>query len=119
MNKNGPVIVIEDDHDDQYLLSEVFKKLGYTNEVLYFFDGQHALDYLQDTTVSPFLILSDINIPRLDGFVLKDKYRLMRPYKSGVFLICYFPRLSARKWLLMPTVCRLRDFLSSRTQWLS
>jgi CheY-like chemotaxis protein len=76
VNKNGPVIVIEDDHDDQYLLSEVFKKLGYTNPVLYFFDGQQALDYLQDSTVSPFLILSDINMPRLDGFALRDKIQI-------------------------------------------
>ncbi|WP_080237218.1 response regulator [Spirosoma rigui] len=73
MNKNGPVIVIEDDADDQFLFQEVFSKLGYENEVIYFFDGQEALDYLMTTTVLPFLILSDINMPRLDGFALREK----------------------------------------------
>jgi len=76
MNKNGPIVVIEDDHDDQYLLELVFKKLGYSNQVLYFFDGQQALDYLQDTNAIPFLILSDINMPKLDGFALRDKIHM-------------------------------------------
>ncbi|MDB5243700.1 MAG: hypothetical protein JWP57_4325 [Spirosoma sp.] len=35
MNNDGPVRVILNDPDDQYLLSDVFKKLRYTNEVLY------------------------------------------------------------------------------------
>ncbi|GAB2558149.1 response regulator [Spirosoma areae] len=73
MNKNGPVIIIEDDADDQYLFQQVFSKLGYTNEVIYFVDGQEALDYLLTTSVLPFLILSDINMPRLDGFALRAK----------------------------------------------
>jgi CheY-like chemotaxis protein len=76
VNNDGPVMVIEDDHDDQYLLSEVFKKLGYANEVLYFFDGQEALDYLKATDITPFVILSDINMPRLDGFALRDKIQI-------------------------------------------
>jgi CheY-like chemotaxis protein len=73
MDKNGPVIIIEDDADDQYLFQQVFSKLGYTNEVIYFPDGQEALDYLMTTTVLPFLILSDINMPKLDGFALREK----------------------------------------------
>lgn len=76
MNKNGPIVVIEDDHDDQYLLELVFKKLGYINKVLYFFNGQEALDYLENTNSIPFLILSDINMPKLDGFALRDKIHM-------------------------------------------
>ena len=73
MNKNGPVIIIEDDADDQYLFQLVFAKLGYTNQVIYFPDGQEALDYLLTTSTLPFLILSDINMPKLDGFALREK----------------------------------------------
>ena len=36
-NKNGPVIVIEDDRDDQEFLVEIFQKLNYQNEILFFF----------------------------------------------------------------------------------
>ena len=73
MNKNGPVIVIEDDDDDQLLLTLVFKKLNYPNQIVYFPDGQQALDFLETTSEIPFLILSDINMPKLDGFALREK----------------------------------------------
>ena len=75
MNKNGPVIVIEDDLDDQAILEEIFAKLDYPNKVHFFNDGQAALDFLNDTDVLPFLILSDINMPRLDGFELRRKLK--------------------------------------------
>ncbi|MCF0054530.1 response regulator [Dyadobacter sp. CY356] len=73
MNKNGEIIVIEDDDDDQFLLEEVFKELNFPNKVVYFPDGLEALDYLHKPDVSPFLILSDINLPKLNGFELRNK----------------------------------------------
>lgn len=38
MNKNGPVIIIEDDHDDQEILGEIFGELGYPNKVMYWIE---------------------------------------------------------------------------------
>ena len=73
MNKNGPIVVIEDDQEDQELLVEIFKGLGYANTVIYFQDGHDALDYLNRSDVQPFLILSDINMPKLNGFELRNK----------------------------------------------
>lgn len=73
MQKLGPIIVIEDDRDDQEVLDEIFKKLNYSNEVIFFSDGYKALDYITQTNVQPFLILSDINMPKLDGFELRRK----------------------------------------------
>ena len=73
MNKTGPIIVIEDDVDDQEILVEIFEKLGYKNKIIYFGDGNEALDYLNKTDVHPFLILSDINMPKINGFELRNK----------------------------------------------
>ena len=73
MNKNGPVVVIEDDEDDQFILNEVFTKLNYTNKVVYFKNGNEALAYLNKTEIVPFLILSDINMPVINGFELRNK----------------------------------------------
>ena len=75
MNKGGPVIIIEDDLDDQEILMEIFQKLGYPNEVIFFADGQAALDYLHHPAILPFLILSDVNLPKLSGFELRTKLR--------------------------------------------
>lgn len=76
MNSHGPVIIIEDDSDDQFIFEEVFRKLNYPNEVIFFFDGQKALDFLNRNDVTPFIILSDINMPKLDGFALRSKIRM-------------------------------------------
>lgn len=65
MNKNGPVVIIEDDDDDQYLFQQAFRKLNYINEIIFFGNGQDALEFLTTTTMLPFLILSDINMPKL------------------------------------------------------
>jgi CheY-like chemotaxis protein len=75
INKNGPIIIIEDDADDQDFLIEIFQKLNYSNKVLFFFDGQAALDHINTSNDLPFLILSDINMPKLDGFALRQKLK--------------------------------------------
>ena len=73
MNKQGPIIVIEDDLEDQEILTHIFKNLDYPNEVIFFSDGQEALEFLVASKDKPFLILSDINMPKLSGFELRDK----------------------------------------------
>lgn len=73
MNRSGPIVVIEDDSDDQYLLNEIFKELNFPNEILFFLDSNKALDYLTDTCIEPFIILSDINMPKLNGLELREK----------------------------------------------
>jgi CheY-like chemotaxis protein len=73
MNKNGPVVIIEDDEDDQLILDEVFQNLKYKNKILFFKDGNDALAYLNKTEIAPFLILSDVNMPKINGFELRNK----------------------------------------------
>jgi len=73
MNKGGPIIVIEDDQDDQEILAEVFRDLKYKNEIVFFGDGEAALNYLTGTKIEPFIIFSDINMPKLNGMELRAK----------------------------------------------
>lgn len=75
MNRNGDIVIIEDDKDDQFLFEEVFKELDYPNKRVYFNDGEAALDYLHLSTTVPFLVLSDINMPLLNGFELREKLK--------------------------------------------
>ena len=75
MNKDGPIVVVEDDLDDQEFLREIFQKLNYPNEVIFFGDGQAALKYLLHPGILPFLILSDINMPKLSGLELRAKLK--------------------------------------------
>lgn len=88
MNKTGPIIIIEDDLDDQEVLNEIFKKLNYPNKVLFFADGEEALAHINESQNLPFLILSDINMPKLNGFDLRQK--LKTDAKLNVKCIPYF-----------------------------
>ncbi len=73
MNKTGPIIIIEDDSGDQELLKIVFEELKFINEIIFFKDGEKALGYLTISAIEPFLILSDINMPKLNGLELREK----------------------------------------------
>ncbi|HZH95638.1 MAG TPA: response regulator [Flavisolibacter sp.] len=73
MNKTGPIIIIEDDIDDQEILTEIFKELNYDNKLIFFGDSVQALEYLTHTDIEPFLVISDINMPRLSGMELREK----------------------------------------------
>ncbi len=73
MNKTGPIVIIEDDVDDQDILTAIFKELNYDNKFIFFGDSVQALEYLTDTDVEPFLVLSDINMPKLNGMELREK----------------------------------------------
>ena len=39
MNKNGAIIIFEDDIYDKEMFSDVFKELNYKNKILFFNDG--------------------------------------------------------------------------------
>ena len=73
MNKTGPIIIIEDDTDDQEMLHDIFNELNYRNELIFFADSIQALNYLTETEIEPFLVLSDINMPKLSGMELREK----------------------------------------------
>lgn len=97
MNGDGPVIIIEDDVDDKEILEEVFKGLNYPNPLLFFYDGQQALDFLNESDIVPFIILSDINMPKLDGFALRDKIKMDSRLQMKCIPYLFFSTASSQK----------------------
>lgn len=71
MSAKGPLLIIDDDPDDQMLLGEILNEIKVGNPVLYFNRADEALQYLQNTTERPFIIICDVNMPRLNGMELK------------------------------------------------
>ncbi|MDV6168789.1 response regulator [Flavobacterium sp. DG1-102-2] len=77
MKTNGDIILIEDDADDREILIEAFDQVmtenNYDNRLVVIEDSSVVINYLKSTKTEPFLLLSDINMPKIDGFTLKDQ----------------------------------------------
>ncbi|HEY0040569.1 MAG TPA: response regulator [Flavisolibacter sp.] len=92
----GPIVIVEDDKDDQELYSEAIKELGIPNEVHFFENGKEVLEYLLSTEEQPFILLSDINMPAMSGLELK-KHMQDDPYLSAKGIPFVFISTNATK----------------------
>ena len=73
MAKNGPIIIVEDDLEDQEVIADVLQLIGVKNELKFFDNGKLTLEFLLQTTTRPFFILSDINMPVMNGLELRHE----------------------------------------------
>lgn len=70
----GPIILVEDDPDDQEITREVIRTTGRKNEIIAFSTCDEAYEYLMThLNVQPFIILSDVNIPQTSGIDFKQR----------------------------------------------
>ena len=82
MNRN-PILLVEDNPDDQTLILRALKKNNILNEVVLVRDGVEALDYLfstgahqgRDPDLMPQVVLLDIKLPKLDGLEVLRRIR--------------------------------------------
>jgi len=73
--KDMPILMVDDDPDDFYLLREAFEECGIGNDLRLVSDGDELLDYLRRSGAFahllaaplPGLILLDLNMPKKDG----------------------------------------------------
>lgn len=72
MAKLGPIVIVEDDCDDQEIMESAIQSIGNKNPIHFFDNGQKVLNYLYTTTEQPFIIISDINIPQINGIQLRE-----------------------------------------------
>lgn len=70
MFTKGPILSIEDDLDDQFLIKAILAETGIKNELIFFDNGKQALEHLLVTPTQPFLILCDVNMPVMNGLEL-------------------------------------------------
>jgi CheY-like chemotaxis protein len=69
----GPIIIVDDDADDREIYAEAIKVIGIPNEIRFFDSALSMLDYLCTTNDQPFIILSDVNMPVMNGLELVKK----------------------------------------------
>jgi len=100
MNRSGPIIIIEDDMDDQEIFTEIFAELQLKNEIIFFTEGELALDYLTSTHVEPFLILSDIYMPKLTGMDLREKIHENEDLRLKCIPFLFFSTLAEQEYVV-------------------
>jgi CheY-like chemotaxis protein len=71
--KSGPVIILEDDIDDQELLESIFRELNVKNKLIWFTIPGEAFNYLKTTSDQPFIIFCDVNLPMETGINFKKR----------------------------------------------
>jgi CheY-like chemotaxis protein len=115
MNKVGPIVVIEDDPDDQEILVEIFQRLGYVNKIIYFQDGNEALTFLNKSEVQPFLILSDINMPKLSGFELRNMVFTNEQLQTKCIPYLFFTTSASKKSVIDAYTLSVQGFFVKPT----
>jgi len=70
---NRPIYIVDDDSDDEEIVKEAFDDLGITNELKFFRTAEAVLTELRKSPEVPFIIISDIKLPKMDGFALREK----------------------------------------------
>ena len=68
-----PLVIIEDDMDDQEMFASVIRELDPNQKLIFFDRCNPAFDYLQQTEDQPLLIISDINLPDQSGIEFKTQ----------------------------------------------
>ncbi len=66
--KSGSIVLIDDSKEELFLCNEIFHEAHYPNQLISFMEAPVALKYIIQNPESIFLILCDINMPRMSGF---------------------------------------------------
>jgi len=73
MTNAGPIIIVEDDADDEAIFNEILEELEVSNSIIWFGNSDDALNYLKTTSDQPFIIFADVNLPGEDGVEFKRR----------------------------------------------
>lgn len=77
-----PILLVEDNPDDQTLILRSFKRSNITNPIIVANDGVEALDYLLGTgprapqgPLNPSVVLLDVKMPKVGGLEVLERMR--------------------------------------------
>jgi CheY-like chemotaxis protein len=80
------ILLVEDDEVDVKALKWAFDKLKVANPLVIARDGIQALEMLRELP-RPYLIITDINMPRMNGIELLRKIRESTEFRDSIVFV--------------------------------
>ena len=78
----GPILLVEDNPDDEALILRTFSRSNIANEIIVARDGAEALDQLfgngataERGPLKPALVMLDLKLPKVDGLEVLQRIR--------------------------------------------
>jgi len=68
---DAPVFIVDSDIEDKELLEDAWKELGLPNKLFFFKNAEEVIRQLESDAEVPFLIISEIDLPKISGLDLK------------------------------------------------
>lgn len=95
MKPTQPILIVEDNEDEQIFLKKAFALAEISNPVQIVSDGQEALEYLEgvgsyaDRLAYPVpgIVLLDLKLPRISGFEILERLRRSRDLRSLIAIV--------------------------------
>jgi CheY-like chemotaxis protein len=84
--KTVTILLVEDDEVDVKALRWAFDKLKIANPIVVARDGVEAMEMLP-TLPRPYLIIADINMPRMNGIEFLRKVRASDEYRDSIVFV--------------------------------
>ena len=80
------ILLVEDDEVDVKALKWAFEKLKVANPLVIARDGVEALELMASLS-RPYLVITDINMPRMNGIELLRKIRQSVDYRDSIVFV--------------------------------
>jgi DNA-binding NarL/FixJ family response regulator len=86
--QTGAVWIIDNDSDDREMVEDVWKELNLKNELVFLENAEETMKLLDTADESPFIMICDVNLPKTNGFELREKILAtnLKKFKSVPFI---------------------------------
>ena len=114
-----PLVIVEDDPDDQFFLMSTFQRLGFDQYVLCMYTGEQLFKHLEEAIRMdncPSIILLDYNIPVMNGeeiLTVLKKNPQYNPINVMIYTTAISPSLNKRLLELGASDCYTKPVSST------
>jgi CheY-like chemotaxis protein len=85
--KSLSILLVDDDEIEKLKIKKACKEVNFNSTIFEAKDGEEALSLIEDNNNSFDLIISDLNMPRMDGFEFLVALKKNPKFKSIPFVI--------------------------------